>query len=79
MTQLRPRIARGIAESRRPRRSHPRRNGLRLVEEEVVQDGGIGAETISLRGLGANRTLVLLRAGIKASLENRKALVRKQR
>lgn len=25
-----------------------------------VQDGGVGSETLSLRGLGANRTLVLL-------------------
>lgn len=31
-----------------------------VTSTAFVQDGGIGAETISLRGLGANRTLVLL-------------------
>ena len=30
------------------------------VSSVLVTDGGVGAETISLRGLGANRTLVLL-------------------
>ncbi len=30
------------------------------ISSEFVTDGGIGASTISLRGLGANRTLVLL-------------------
>ena len=30
------------------------------VSNQFVSDGGVGAETISLRGLGANRTLVLL-------------------
>lgn len=31
-----------------------------VISSAFVTDGGIGAETISLRGLGANRTLVLL-------------------
>ncbi|HEY7798489.1 MAG TPA: TonB-dependent receptor plug domain-containing protein, partial [Hyphomonadaceae bacterium] len=31
-----------------------------VTSTAFVQDGGVGAETISLRGLGANRTLVLL-------------------
>ncbi len=31
-----------------------------VTSTAFVQDGGIGADTISLRGLGANRTLVLL-------------------
>ncbi|WP_144392602.1 TonB-dependent receptor domain-containing protein [Pleionea sediminis] len=30
------------------------------TSNEFVQDGGLGAQTLSLRGLGANRTLVLL-------------------
>lgn len=31
-----------------------------VISSAFVTDGGVGAETISLRGLGANRTLVLL-------------------
>jgi iron complex outermembrane receptor protein len=31
-----------------------------VISSAFVTDGGIGAETVSLRGLGANRTLVLL-------------------
>jgi iron complex outermembrane receptor protein len=31
-----------------------------VTSTAFVQDGGVGAETVSLRGLGANRTLVLL-------------------
>jgi len=43
---------------------------------EFVQNGGIGAETISLRGLGANRTLVLINgrragpAGVRGSVSS---------
>jgi len=43
---------------------------------EFVQNGGIGAETISLRGLGANRTLVLVNgrragpAGVRGSVSS---------
>lgn len=43
---------------------------------EFVQNGGIGAQTLSLRGLGANRTLVLLNgrragpAGVRGSVSS---------
>lgn len=48
------------------------------TSSQFVQNGGIGAETLSLRGLGANRTLVLLngrRAG-PAAVEQDQGAVR---